>query len=92
MVLRDIDAYHAWIEREVPSRLAQRIALDFLVAIGRASYTAPSVPIEVLSNRPVEEVRQARRPVPDEADVGVWYRVTYGERADQVDVIDVTQR
>ena len=89
MPLRDLDEFLSWISRESPTQAAQKIALDFLVAAGRTSYIAPSVPILGLSNQPLDEVRQAQLAVESETDVRVWYRHTYA--TDDVDVIAITQ-
>jgi hypothetical protein len=87
--LRDVGEFHAWIERESPSAAAQRTARSFLAEIGDEAWRAPSVPIEVLSNQPEYEVREAGLEVDGEHRlVRIWYRHFYA--TDAVDVIAVT--
>lgn len=89
MPLRDIGEYRRWIERESPSPAAQRVARSFLAEIGGEPWRVPSVPVDVLSNQPEYEVREAVLLVEDkEALVQVWYRHFYASGA--VDVIAVT--
>ena len=52
MALRDVSEFHAWIEREQPSIQARRVARTFIAELGDRPWTAPSVPIEELSNQP----------------------------------------
>lgn len=89
MPLHDVEEYYRWIERESPSVVAQRVARHFLAEIGDEAWRSPSVPIEVLSNQPEYEVREAALAVGgEERPVQIWYRHTYV--TDAVDVIAVT--
>lgn len=90
MPLRDVEEYHRWVERESPSRAAQRVVRHFLAEIGDEPWRAPSVPIEALSHQPEYEVRTAALDVAGEQPVRVWYRHFYA--TDVVDVIAVTNR
>lgn len=91
MPLRDISELHRWIERESPSRLAQQTVRHFLAEVGDEPWRSPSVPVELLSNQPEYEVREAILPVEGEdRPVEVWYRQTYATGA--VDIIAVTNR
>ncbi|MBK5223452.1 MAG: hypothetical protein JJE52_11375 [Acidimicrobiia bacterium] len=70
---------------------AQRVARHFLAEIGDEPWRHPSVPIEVLSNQPEYEVREAALVVEGEQrPVNIWYRHIYV--TDVVDVITVTNR
>jgi hypothetical protein len=86
--LRDVAEYHAWIQREQPSRAASAVARTFIAELGDRPWRAPSVPIAELSNQPEYEVRSATLPVPGELDVQVWYLHAYA--TDAVDLIAVT--
>ena len=91
MPLRDIEELRRWIERESPSAVAQRAVRHFLAEVGDEAWRSPSVPVEVLSNQPEYEVRQAALQVEGEdRPVQIWYRHTY--TTDVVDVIAVTSR
>lgn len=90
MPLRDIQEYHAWIERESPSTLARSIARTFIAELGDRPWRAPSVPIADLSNQPEYEVRTAALPVDQEADVQIWWLHVYA--SGDVDVIAVTNQ
>jgi hypothetical protein len=59
--------------------------------VGDEPWRAPSVPIDVLSNQPEYEVREAALEVEDEDHlVRLWYRHFYA--MDAVDIIVVTNR
>ena len=90
MALRDVSEFHAWIEREQPSIQARRVARTFIAELGDRPWTAPSVPIEELSNQPEYEVRTATLAVDGELDVQVWYIHAYA--TSNVDLIAITQR
>lgn len=91
MPLRDVGEYYRWMEREAPSWAAQRVARVFLAEVGGEAWRAPSVPIDVLSNQPEFEVREAGLGVDGEPRlVRIWYRHFYA--TDAVDVIAVTNR
>jgi hypothetical protein len=85
VALRDVGAFHDWVEREKPSPAAWRAARAFIAELGDHSWQAPSVPVAELSVQPVFEVRHALLPVPAEAGVEVWYRHEYA--TDDVDLI-----
>lgn len=71
--------------------MAQRIARHFLAEIGDEPWRSPSVPVEVLSNQPEYEVREAAPVVQrDGQPVRIWYRHFYATEA--IDVIAVTNR
>ncbi len=88
MALRDIEAFHAWIEREAPSPAARSTARTFIAEIGDEPWRAPSIPVAELSNQPEYEVREAALEVPDEPDVRVYYSHAYA--SGNVDLIAVT--
>ncbi len=88
MALRDIEAFHAWIERETPSPAARSAARTFIAEIGDEPWRAPSIPVAELSNQPEYEVREAALEVPDEQDVRVYYSHAYA--SGNVDLIAVT--
>jgi hypothetical protein len=88
--LRDVREYHAWIEREAPSQVAQSIARTFIAELGDVPWRAPSVPIAQLSNQPEYELRTAELPVAGERDIQVWYLHAYA--TDIVDLVAVTNR
>ncbi len=90
MPLRDIEEYRRWIDRESPSVAAQRVARHFLAEIGTEAWRSPSVPIEMLSNQPEYEVREAALAVAEERPVRIWYRHTYATGA--VDIVAVSNR
>lgn len=91
MPLRDVSEYQRWVEREAPSAEAQRVARHFIAELGDAPWRHPSVPIDVLSNQPEFEVREASLAVEgEERPVNIWYRHIYA--TDVVDVIAVTNR
>jgi hypothetical protein len=89
LTLRDVARYHAWVDREQPSADAQRVAATFLIELADRPYTAPSIPVELLSARPDYEVREVVIRVPGEVDVWMLYRHTFVTGA--VDVIDITR-
>lgn len=88
MPLDNIGEYHAWVEREAPTRAARSVARTFIAEIGDVPWRAPSVPIAELSNQPEYEVRTANLAVAGEPDVQVWYLHAYATGA--VDIIAVT--
>ncbi|MCP3855619.1 MAG: hypothetical protein GY745_14240 [Actinomycetia bacterium] len=88
MALRDVAAFHAWIERESPSQRAWSTARSFIAKIGDEPWQAPSIPVTELSNQPEYEVREAALEVPGEADVRVYYSHAYA--SGNVDLIAVT--
>jgi hypothetical protein len=89
--LRDVDEFHRWVEREAPSVGAQRVARAFLAEVGDEPWRAPSTPIDVLSNQPEFEMREAALGVAGEDhEVQIWYRHFYA--TDAVDVVAVTNR
>ena len=88
MALRDIRAFHTWIERESPSTTAQSAARGFIAEIGDRPWRAPSVPISELSEQPEYEVRTATIKVEGEHDVSIWWMHVYATGA--VDLIAVT--
>lgn len=88
MPLRDVGEYHAWIERESPSPLAQSIARTFIAELGDAPWRAPSVPIPELSSQPEYEVRTASLAVQGGRDVQVWSLHDYA--TGDVDLVAVT--
>lgn len=91
MPLRDLREFQHWTERESPSVAAQRVARYFLAEVGDEAWRSPSVPVEVLSNQPEYEVREAALQVDGEdRPVRIWYRHTYATGV--VDVIAVTNR
>ena len=90
MPLRDVDEYHAWIERESPSRSARSVARTFIVELADRSWRAPSVPIPELSNQPEYEVRTAALELEGEQNVRIWWIHVYATGA--VDLIAVTNR
>lgn len=90
MALRDIGEYHAWIEREQPSKTARLAARSFIAELGDRPWRAPSVPIPELSHQPEYEVRMASLPVERDHDVSVWYLHYYA--TGDVDLIAVTTR
>ena len=90
MPLREIGEYHAWVEREQPSRTARLTARTFIAELGDRPWCPPSVPIEELSHQPEYEVRTASLPVEGEPDVSVWYLHHYA--TGDVDLIAVTNR
>ena len=77
MALRDVAAFHAWVERESPSRLAWSVARSFIAEIGDEPWRSPSIPLAELSNQPEYDVREAALEVPGEADVRVYYSHAY---------------
>lgn len=90
MALRDIEAFHAWIDRESPSTAAQSVARTFIAELGDRPWRAPSVPIAGLSEQPEYEVRTATITVADEHDVSIWWMHVYATAA--IDLIAVTNR
>lgn len=88
MPLHDIGEHHVWLERELPSVAAQRVACAFLAKIGDVPWRAPSVPIAELSNQPVYEVRTAALEVHRERDVEIWYLHDYA--TGNIDLVAVT--
>jgi hypothetical protein len=89
--LRDIDEFHRWVERESPSLAAQRVARNFLAEVGDEAWRSPSVPVEVLSNQPEYEVREAALHVEGEdRPVQIWYQHIYA--TDTVNIVAVTNR
>lgn len=91
MPLRSVSEYHRWIKREEPSVAAQQAARHFVAELGDEPWRHPSVPIEVLSQQPEYEVRQAAVEVDHEdRPVQVWYRHTYATGA--VDLIAISNR
>ena len=89
MPLRNVEEFHRWIERESPSQAAQRVARRFIVELGVESWRHPSVPVDVLSNQPEFEVREAALAVEGEPEaVNIWYRHIYV--TDAIDIIAVT--
>lgn len=90
MALRDIGAFHTWIERETPSKAAKSVARGFIAELGDQPWRAPSVPIAELSDQPQYEVRTATLTVEGEHDVSIWWMHGYATGA--VDLIAVTNR
>jgi hypothetical protein len=88
--LRDVAEYHAWIERESPSRSARSVARTFIAELGDQPWRAPSVPIADLSNQPEYEVRSAALEVEAEHNVRIWWIHVYA--TGDVDLIAVTNR
>jgi hypothetical protein len=88
--LRDINEFHTWIERESPSRSAQRLARTFIAELGDRPWRAPSVPIAEVSNQPEYEVRTAALEVEGGQDVRIWWIHVYA--TGDVDLIAVTNR
>lgn len=91
MPFRHVEEYRRWVERESPSVAAQRVTRHFIAELGDEPWRNPSVPIEVLSNQPEYEVREAALAVEGEQrPVNIWYRHIYA--TDVVDLIAVTNR
>lgn len=90
MPLREIDEYHAWIERDSPSKASRSVARTFIAELGDQPWREPSVPIAMLSQQPEYEVRTASLPVTGESDVQIWYLHAYA--TGNVDLIAVTNR
>lgn len=90
MPLREIDEYHAWIERDSPSKASRSVARTFIAELGDQPWREPSVPIAMLSQQPEYEVRTASLPVTGENDVQIWYLHAYA--TGNVDLIAVTNR
>lgn len=90
MPLREVGEYHAWIEREHPSRAARSAARTFIAELGDVPWRAPSAPIAALSNQPEYELRVAAVDVPGEYPVWVWYLHVYA--TGDVDIVAVTNR
>ncbi|MCP3912731.1 MAG: hypothetical protein GY713_17455 [Actinomycetia bacterium] len=88
MGLRDVAAFHAWIERESPSQRARSAARTFIAEIGDEPWKAPSVPVADLSSQPEYEVREVALEVSGEPDVRVYY--SHGYATGHVDLIAVT--
>ncbi|HUF33742.1 MAG TPA: hypothetical protein VMN58_11110 [Acidimicrobiales bacterium] len=90
MALRDIGAFHAWVESESPSPAAQSAARTFIAELGDRPWRAPSVPVAELSEQPEYEVRSATITVAGEHDVSIWWMHVYATAV--VDLIAVTNR
>lgn len=90
MALRDISAFHTWIERESPTKKSQSAARGFIAELGDRPWRAPSVPIAELSEQPEYEVRTATITVEGEHDVSIWWMHVYATGA--VDLVAVTNR
>lgn len=69
MALRDISAFHIWIERESRSKKSLSAARGLIAELGDRPWRAPSVPIAELSEQPEYEVRTATMSVEGEQDV-----------------------
>ena len=90
VALGDISEFHAWVEREAPSRSAWSVARTFIAELGDVPWRAPSVPIAELSNQPEYEIRTAALEVAGESDVVIWWLHVYA--TGDVDIIAVTNR
>ncbi len=90
MPLRDISELQAWIVREAPSAVAQRVARTYIAGLGDQPWRAPSVPIDELSNQPEYEVRTATLEVEGEHDLSIWWLHDYATGG--IDLIAITNR
>ncbi len=90
MPLRDISELRAWIEREAPSAVAQRVARTYIAELGDQPWKAPSVPLAEISHQPEYEVRTATLEVEGEHDLSIWWLHDYA--TGDVDLIAITNR
>ena len=90
MPLREVREYHAWIDREHPSRVTRSAARTFIAELGDVPWRAPSVPIEELSNQPEYEIRVAAVEIEHEDAVWVWY--LHADATGDIDNVAVANR
>lgn len=83
-MLRDIQAFHKWVEETKPSRAKWSRVRTWIAEIGDTSWKAPSVQWPDASQPPVYEVRYAWL---QDVDVRIWYFHQYDN--DDVDLIIV---
>jgi hypothetical protein len=73
-VLRRLEPFFEWVDRDKPVLIVEAFAARFVLHAGRAPWLAPSVPEELLSDRPRSETRKVILPIGDEWAVYVLYR------------------
>jgi hypothetical protein len=77
MAVGDITALEAWIAASDPHPAVVNVVGRWIARLGAEPWQAPSIPLNELSDQPVDEVRQAV--VPDSGGVLVVYRQTYAD-------------
>lgn len=73
-MLRKLEAFHEWVERDKPRLLAEAMTARFILQIARSPWAAPSEPEELLSDRPRSEARKVLLTMADGAMVYLLYR------------------
>lgn len=88
MSIRDASGFHRWVEAEEPDIEAWSLVREFLVTIGSRPWSAPSVPVEEMSDQPNYEVRTAVLELRSGIEVQAWWLHEYATNA--VDIIGIT--
>jgi hypothetical protein len=79
VALGDTAAFESWIADSDPHPAVVNVVGRWIARLGAAPWQAPSIPLNELSEQPIDEVRQAV--VPDSGGVLVIYRQTYADGA-----------